>query len=60
MVSVPIYCTSDRLDTSIHSLSSIPRGVIQIINKKDPNGFQPKVRIIDSLKPFRMLRSWNF
>ena len=28
MVAVPIYCTSDRLDTSIHSLSSIPRGVI--------------------------------
>ena len=43
MVAVPIYCTSDRLDTSIHSLSSIPRGVIQIINKRDQNGFQPKV-----------------
>jgi hypothetical protein len=46
MVAVPIYCTSDRLDTSIHSLSTIPRGVIQIINKKDPNGFQPKVLIL--------------
>jgi len=46
MVAVPVYCTSDRLDTSIHSLSSIPRGVIQIINKRDSNGFQPKVILI--------------
>ncbi len=28
MVAAAVYCTSDRLDTSIHSLSSIPRAVI--------------------------------
>jgi hypothetical protein len=38
---VPIYCSSDRLDPSPHSLSAIPRGVISLINKKDPNGFAP-------------------
>ena len=58
MVAVPIYCTSDRLDTTIHSLSSIPRGVIQIINKRDPNGFQPKV-IFNLMTPIRMWKSWN-
>lgn len=41
IVSVPIYCSSDRLDPSPHSLSAIPRGVISLINKKDPNGFAP-------------------
>ena len=39
MMSSPVYCSNDRYDTSINSLSSIPRGVIQIINKKDSNGF---------------------
>ncbi len=41
IVSVPIYCSSDRLDPSPHSLSAVPRGVISLINKKDPNGFSP-------------------
>lgn len=43
ILAVPIYCSTDRLDTSMHSLSSIPRGIISLINKKDPAGFTPKV-----------------
>jgi hypothetical protein len=41
IISVPIYCSSDKLDPSPHSLSAVPRGVISLINKKDPNGFTP-------------------
>jgi len=42
IISVPIYCSSDKLDPSLHSLSSVPRGVISLINKKDVNGFLPQ------------------
>lgn len=39
IVAVPVFCSSDRFDTSLNSLASIPRAVISLINKKDPNGF---------------------
>lgn len=50
IVSVPIYCSSDRLDPSPHSLSAVPRGVISLINNRDPDGFSPQVRILFLLK----------
>lgn len=50
IISVPVFCSSDKYDTSLNSLSSLPRAVISVINKKDPNGFtQRDIEKLESL-----------
>eukprot|EP00347_Sterkiella_histriomuscorum_P021983 403332089 len=39
VISVPIFCQSDRYEVGSDSLANLPRGIIQLINKTDPNGF---------------------
>lgn len=43
IIAVPVFCYTDKLDTTMSSLSQIPRAVISIIDKKDPNGFVSRV-----------------
>ncbi len=43
IIAVPIFCSSDRFDNSADSLAQIPRAIISVINKKDPNGFTQRV-----------------
>lgn len=43
IVAAPVFCSSDKFDTSLNSLASIPRAVISLINKNDPNGFNQTV-----------------
>lgn len=39
IIAVPVFCSTDRFDTSLNSLSSLPRAIISVISKHDPNGF---------------------
>lgn len=45
IVAAPVFCSNDKFDTSLNSLASVPRAVISLINKNDPNGFNQSVRI---------------
>lgn len=45
IVAAPVFCSNDKFDTSLNSMASIPRAVISLINKHDPNGFNQSVRI---------------
>jgi hypothetical protein len=41
IIAVPIFCSSDRFDTSI--AASIPRAVVSVIDSHELNGFTQRV-----------------
>lgn len=46
---MPVFCKSDKDEVGSESLSNLPRAVIQLINKNDPNGFTQRVYIYQNV-----------
>jgi len=42
ILSIPVFCSTDKYEVGSDSLANLPRGVLQLINKFDPNGFDAK------------------